>query len=74
MLTTAIIDGIQHDGFSFFHVYTPCVTFDKDYKTWNNLKEKINPLPKNYDSSDRKKAIEHVLSDDNSVGIIYRLL
>ena len=70
-LTTALIDGTQHEGFFFFHVYTLCVTFDKDFKTWNNLKEKIKPLPEDYDSSDRKKAIERVLTDDDSVGVIY---
>lgn len=27
------------------------------------MKEKIKPLPEDYDSSDRKKAIEQVLTD-----------
>jgi 2-oxoglutarate ferredoxin oxidoreductase subunit beta len=62
-LTTVLIDGIQHKGFPFFHVYTPCVTFDKDFKTWNNLNVKIKPITEDYDSSDRKKAIERVLTD-----------
>jgi 2-oxoglutarate ferredoxin oxidoreductase subunit beta len=70
-ITKAFIEGIQHKGFSFFHVYTPCVTFDKDFKTWNNLKEKLKPLPENFDRSDRKNTIEHVLSEDYSVGIIH---
>ena len=70
-LTKALMEGIQHKGFSFFHVFTPCVTFDKDFKTWNNLKKKIEPLPEDYNSSDRNKAIELVLRDDNSVGIIH---
>ena len=71
-LTRDLMVGIQHKGFSFFHVYTPCVTFDKTNKTWNKLKQKLHRLPEGYDSSDPKQAIGHVLTDDDSVGVIYQ--
>ncbi len=71
-ITRALIEGIQHPGFSFFHLYTSCVTFDKQFKTWEHLKEWVHPLPTDYDPSDHKKAIAHVLEDDYSLGIIYR--
>ena len=68
----ALLEGIRRPGFSFFHVLTTCLTFDKQFKTWDHLKEWIHPLPDGYDSADRKQAIVHVLEDDFSTGIIYR--
>lgn len=38
-LKEIIKKGIQHKGFSFLHITTPCVTFDKLNYTWKNLKE-----------------------------------
>ncbi len=70
--TPILKEGIQHNGFSLFHFYSSCVTFDKVYKTWGNLKDQIHPLPPTYDSSNLKQAIAHVLEDDFSMGIIYK--
>lgn len=72
MISRVLAEGLGHRGFSFFHIYSSCVTFDKQFKTWDNLKEKIHPLPDDYDPSDRKGAISHVMDDDFSVGVIYR--
>ena len=71
-ITNALIEGIGHKGFSFFHLYTSCVTFDKQFKTWANLKERVHPLPDQHDPSDLKQAITQVLDDSYSMGIIYR--
>ncbi len=71
-ITAALIKGIQHPGFAFFQILTSCLTFDKQFKTWDNLKEWVHPLPEGYDKTDRKKAIAHVLDDDFSVGILYQ--
>ena len=71
-ITNALIEGIHHKGFSFFHIYTPCVTFDKQFKTWSNLKEWVHPLPDPYDPADLKQAIDQALEDDFSLGIIYK--
>jgi 2-oxoglutarate ferredoxin oxidoreductase subunit beta len=71
-ITTALMEGIQHEGFAFFHLYTSCVTFDKQFKTWSNLKEWGHPLPHGYDPSNHKEAISHVLDDDFSLGVLYR--
>ena len=68
----ALVEGVEHKGFSFFHIYTSCVTFDKQFKTWDNLKERTHPLSDQYDPSDRKQAINTVLDDDYSLGIIYK--
>ena len=71
-ITDALKEGIQHEGFSIFHVYTSCVTFDKQFKTWNNLKEQTHPLPENHDPSNLKNAINIVLEDNFAMGIVYR--
>ena len=71
-IARVLIDGIRHKGFSFFHLYTSCVTFDKQFKTWENLKEKVHPLPDNHDPTDLKMAINHVLDDDFSLGVLYK--
>jgi 2-oxoglutarate ferredoxin oxidoreductase subunit beta len=52
-------------------MYTSCVTFDKQFKTWENLKKQVHPLPDQHDNTDLKRAISHVLDDDFSLGIIY---
>lgn len=71
-ITTVLLEGMRHKGFSFFHVYTTCVTFDKQFKTWDHLKGWIHPLPEGHDSSDYRKAILQVVEDDFSVGILYK--
>ncbi len=71
-ITEALMEGIKHPGFSFFHIYTTCVTFDKQYKTWDNLKDWSHPLPDNHDPSDRKMATILALEDDFAMGILYR--
>jgi len=71
-IAKVLIEGIKHKGFSFFHFYTSCVTFDRQYKTWDHLKEWTHPLPEQYNPFDRKNAINLVLDDDYCMGIIYR--
>ncbi len=71
-IARALMEGIRHKGFSFYHVYTTCVTFDKQFKTWDNLKKRVRPLEDDYDSTNLKGAIGRVLDDDDSLGILYR--
>jgi 2-oxoglutarate ferredoxin oxidoreductase subunit beta len=71
-ISAALIEGIHHKGFSFFHLYTSCVTFDKSFKTWEHLKEWVHPLPEQYDPTDRRQAFDQVLEDSFSLGILYR--
>lgn len=71
-ITEALMKGIKHPGFSFFHIYTTCVTFDKQFKTWDNLNDWSHPLPDQYDPSDRKMAINLALEDEFAMGILYK--
>jgi 2-oxoglutarate/2-oxoacid ferredoxin oxidoreductase subunit beta len=71
-ITRALVEGIKHPGFAIFHVYSSCVTFDKVFKTWTNLKQWVHPLPEDYDPTDLRGAFDQVLDDDFSMGVIYR--
>ncbi len=71
-IADALVEGTRHKGFAFFHIYTTCLTFDKTFKTWQNLKQWVHPLPDDYDPTDFHQAMDHVLRDDFSTGIIYR--
>ena len=71
-ITRTLIEGIQHKGFSFFHLYTSCVTFDKAFKTWDHLKEWVHPVSEDHDTSDLKQAMSLALDDEFCLGIMYR--
>lgn len=71
-ITEVLKEGIRHQGFSFYHVYTSCVTFDKTFKTWNNLKDRVRPLEEDYDRNDLQGAINRVLEDDDAMGVLFQ--
>jgi len=71
-IAAAIMEGVRHKGFSFFHVYTSCVTFDKSFKTWDHLKEWIHPLSADHDASDFKEAMSLAMDDPFGMGILFR--
>jgi 2-oxoglutarate ferredoxin oxidoreductase subunit beta len=71
-ITRALVEGIQHKGFAIFHLYTSCVTFDKQFKTWDHLKEWVHPLNEHHDPSNLKRAIGEAMDDPFSLGILYR--
>jgi len=50
-LTDMIKQAIAHRGFSYLHVLSPCVTFDKTSKTYQNLGMAVRPLPATHDAS-----------------------
>lgn len=71
-IAQALMQGTRHKGFAFFHIYTSCVTFDKDFKTWDNLKKWCHPIPEDHDPSNLRKAMDLVLEDDFSLGVLYK--
>ena len=72
MIAAVLKEGIRHKGFSFFHFYTSCVTFDKEFKTWDNLDEWTHPLPEQHDPKNLKQGINEALSDPFSIGVLYK--
>ncbi|RIM13208.1 2-oxoacid:ferredoxin oxidoreductase subunit beta [Staphylococcus chromogenes] len=73
-LTKMIEDAIQHDGFSFVNVCSPCVTYNK-INTYDWFKEHLTSLDEieGYDTSNKQQAIQTVLEYDSLIkGIVYQ--
>ncbi len=70
-MTDILVKAIQHKGFSIVYLLSPCVTFPAiDSK---GLKAMLQPLPDDYDPSDRLKAIETAYSKNPFyTGIFYQ--
>jgi len=71
-IAEVLMQGTRHEGFSFFHIYTSCVTFDKSFKTWDNLNKWVHPVPETHDPTDLRAAVDLVLEDDFSLGILFK--
>jgi len=59
-LVELIKQAIQHKGFSFLQVYSPCVTF---YDTYDHFKEVTKPLPADHNSRDRLSAMKYAMDE-----------
>lgn len=73
-LTKLIEDAINHDGFSFVNVFSPCVTYNK-VNTYDWFKEHLTSLDdiEGYDTSDKQLAMKTVLDHESLVkGIVYQ--
>lgn len=73
-LTSLIEQGIQHKGFSFINVFSPCVTFNK-VNTYDWFKENLVSLNdiEHYDSANRLMAMQTLMENDGLVtGLIYQ--
>jgi 2-oxoglutarate ferredoxin oxidoreductase subunit beta len=56
-LAEMIEQAIAHRGFSYLHIVSPCVTFDKTDLTYSNLDVGVRDLPADHDPSDRLAAL-----------------
>lgn len=72
-MSKLIGQGLDHHGFSFIHAMSPCPTFYNTYDPW---KESFVPLPEDWDTTDRIKAIELTMEEANEgmfhSGIFYQ--
>jgi len=68
-LVELISRGVQHNGFSFIQVMSPCVTF---FDTYAHFKDVVAPIPEDHDPSDRMAAMRLAMETDNMyVGVFY---
>jgi 2-oxoglutarate ferredoxin oxidoreductase subunit beta len=73
-LTALIEAGIQHKGFAFINVFSPCVTYNK-INTYDWFKENLVKLSnvENYDPSNRAMAMNTLMEHNGLVtGLIYQ--
>ncbi|MBI2912338.1 MAG: 2-oxoacid:ferredoxin oxidoreductase subunit beta [Chloroflexi bacterium] len=68
-LTQLIVQGIQHQGFSFVHVQSPCAEF---FNTYDFYDEHVTDLPEDWDRHDLKTAIGMALTEEKvHLGVFY---
>ncbi|HSB63363.1 MAG TPA: 2-oxoacid:ferredoxin oxidoreductase subunit beta [Thermoanaerobaculia bacterium] len=68
-----IVDALQHRGFAFLNVMSPCVTWrgDDQFKT---LKAKQRPLPEGHDRTSRQAAIAYTREVEFlTTGVLYEV-
>ena len=64
-----LVEAIQHPGFSFVQILSPCVTFRPDERSW---KELVHPAPVD-PTDDPARAARRIMTDDGfNIGILYR--
>lgn len=70
-LTELMINGMQHKGFAFIDVISPCVTW-KDEGIFDYWKERVNFL-ENHDTSDKTAALDQAVKTghDTQLGLFY---
>ena len=72
-LSEMITQAIAHRGFSYLHILSPCVTFDKTSRTYVNLKAQVRHLSDDHDSSNKLTAMTHAMDTDNPpIGLFFK--
>ncbi len=71
-LKEIIKKAIAHKGFSFVQILTPCVTFDKENKTWKNLKEKVYDINRLKQEKNMETALRMAENEPYGLGIFFQ--
>src|SRR5690625_1462061 len=73
-LTAIIQEAMNHKGFSFVNVFSPCVTYNK-VNTYDWFKDNLTAVEdiEDYDHTDQKAAMNHIMEHEGLLkGIIYQ--
>jgi 2-oxoglutarate ferredoxin oxidoreductase subunit beta len=74
-LAEMLEQAIAHRGFSYLHVLSPCVTFDKTSMTYKNLGMMVRDLPETHDSSNLMQAMSEARHPQTpALGLFYQEL
>ncbi|MCF6233378.1 MAG: 2-oxoacid:ferredoxin oxidoreductase subunit beta [Rhodobacteraceae bacterium] len=67
--TRTLVEAVNHPGFSFVEILSPCVTFRPDEKEWKNTVHAAQ-VP---ETDDPARAARRIMTDDGmNTGILYR--
>jgi len=67
-----IREALAHRGFSYLHILSPCVTFDKTSKTYVNLGMQVEALPETHDPADLAGAMRIAMDTERlALGLFY---
>lgn len=71
-LADMMVKAIAHPGFSYLHILSPCVTFDKTNMTYANLDVQVRDLPDDHDAGDLMAAMDEANRPDHpALGIFF---
>lgn len=69
-LAALIEKGIQHKGFSFIHVLSPCPTFYHTFDAWD---ASVTPIAADHDITNRVQAMTLAMETDKQyIGLLYQ--
>lgn len=71
-MKTIMREAINHKGFSFLHLVSPCVTFDKENYTWKRLSKLAMPLPHTHETDNHEAALRLARDERLMTGIFYQ--
>jgi len=72
-LADLIGEAISHQGFSYLHILSPCVTFDKTDKTYANLNLQVRDLPDDHNTGSLGDAMAQAARDEApALGLYYK--
>ena len=72
-LEALIREAIAHRGFSYLHILSPCVTFDKTDRTYAHLGEQVRDVPAGHDVASQGAAIALALQvGEPALGVFFR--
>jgi 2-oxoglutarate ferredoxin oxidoreductase subunit beta len=64
--------ALRHKGFSVLHIFSPCVSMNKQI-TFQTMKEIVQPLPEDWDPTNRLAGMEKALDTSTFwTGIVYQ--
>lgn len=67
--TNTLIEAVNHPGFSFVEILSPCVTFRPDEREWKNKAHAASV----HETDDPARAARRIMTDDGfNTGILYR--
>lgn len=72
-LRAMVAEAIAHRGFSYLHILSPCVTFDKTHRTYANLGLAVRDLPATHDPADKLAAMREAMDNATpALGLYFR--
>lgn len=64
-----LVEAVEHPGFSFVQILSPCVTFRPEQAEWKSV---VHPAPVE-PTDDPARAARRIMSDDGfNIGVLYR--
>ena len=72
-LADMIVEAMGHRGFSYLHILSPRVTFDKTSMTYGNLNLAVRELPSDHDPGDLLAVMAEARDTETpALGVFYR--